>query len=200
MSSYPRQTLNVRQAETVERLFEATGALLDEVGHEQLTIRMVASRAGVSPATAYNYFASKDHLFAELFWRLLAASPGPELTGRTPETRVRQVTTHMAQLIAGAPALAAAVNKSLLGTDPEVHRLRITIGGLWIDRFRQAIGDEADPDLLEALSCAFIGALLQAGMGITGYHQLPEVLGRMVGVIMRGSSPAKTRRTAARSR
>jgi AcrR family transcriptional regulator len=67
LSSYPRQTLNVRQAETVEKLFDATGALLDEVGHEQLTIRTVASRAGVSPVTAYNYFSSKDHLFAGLF-------------------------------------------------------------------------------------------------------------------------------------
>ena len=38
---------------------------------------MVAARAGVSPATAYTYFASKDHLFAELFWRLVEADEGP---------------------------------------------------------------------------------------------------------------------------
>ena len=191
LSSYPRQTLNLRQAETVEKLFDATGALLDEVGHEQLTIRMVASRAGVSPATAYNYFSSKDHLFAELFWRLLAATPGPALTGRTPEARVRQVTTHMARLIAGAPALAAAVNKSLLGADPEVHRLRISIGRLWIDRFRQAMGEDADPDVLEAVNCAFVGALLHAGMGGSGYDHLEEVLSRIVRVIMGGAAPRK---------
>jgi AcrR family transcriptional regulator len=188
LSSPPRRTLNVRQAETVGKLLDAANDLLDEAGHEQMTVRMVASRAGVSAATAYTYFASKDHLFAELFWRLLASSPGPVITGRTPDERVRQVATDLAGLIAGAPALAAAVTKSLLGADAEVHRLRLAIGALWIDRFRQAIGDDADPDLLETLVFAFSGVLLQAGMGIYAYDRLADVLGRVVGVIMRGSS------------
>ena len=90
LSSQPRRTLNLRQAETVAKLLDAAADLLDEVGHGQMTVRLVASRAGVSSATAYTYFASKDHLFAELFWRLLVASPGPGITGRTPEERVRQ--------------------------------------------------------------------------------------------------------------
>lgn len=190
LSDNPRRALNVRQAETVERLLEAAGALLEEQGHEQMTIRTVASRAGVSAATAYNYFSSKDHLFAQLFWRLLASSPGPALSGTSAEARVRQVTTQLAQVIAGAPALAAAANKSLLGSDPEVHRLRISIGAIWIERFREAIGEDASPDLLEALSCAFVGALLQAGIGVSDYAQLPDVLSRVVGVIMRGSPGA----------
>jgi hypothetical protein len=101
---------------------------------------------------------------------------------------VRQVATYLAGVIAGAPALAAAVTKSLLGADPEVHRLRLAIGALWIDQFRQAIGDDADPDLLETLVFAFSGVLLQAGMGISAYDRLGDVLGRVVGVIMRGSS------------
>jgi AcrR family transcriptional regulator len=188
LSSPPRRTLNVRQAETVGKLLDAASDLLDEVGHEQMTVRMVASRAGVSAATAYTYFASKDHLSAELFWRLLVSSPGPGITGRTPDERVRQVAMYLAGVIAGAPALAAAVTKSLLGADPEVHRLRLAIGALWIDRFRQAIGDDADPDLLETLVLAFSGVLLQAGMGISAYDRLGDVLGRVVGVIMRGSS------------
>jgi AcrR family transcriptional regulator len=192
LSSPPRRTLNVRQAETAGKLLDAASDLLDEVGHQQMTVRMVASRAGVSPATAYTYFASKDHLFAELFWRLLVSSPGPGITGSTPDERVRQVATYLAGVIAGAPALAAAVTKSLLSADPEVHRLRLVIGASWIDRFRQAIGDDADPDLLETLVFAFSGVLLQAGMGIYAYDGLADVLGRVVGVIMRGSSGSAT--------
>jgi AcrR family transcriptional regulator len=188
LSSPPRRTLNVRQAETVGKLLDAASDLLDEVGHEQMTVRLVASRAGVSAATAYTYFASKDHLFAELFWRVLVSSPGPGITGRTPDERVRQVATYLAGVIAGAPALAAAVTKSLLGADPEVHRLRLAIGALWFDRFREAIGDDADPDLLETLVFAFSGVLLQVGMGISAYDRLGDVLDRVVGVIMRGSS------------
>jgi AcrR family transcriptional regulator len=181
----PRQGLNARQAETVERLFAAGLAVLDEVGHEQLTIRMVASEAGVSPATAYTYLASKDHLFAELFWRLLASDPGPELTGRTALVRLQETTRHLAGLIAGAPSLAAAVNKSLLGGDPEVQRFRVRIGGVFVDRFRRAVGD--DPDLLSTLNFAFTGALLQAGMGIFTYEALADRLDRTVAIIMKGN-------------
>ena len=68
-----RRRLTERQAHTVERL---TVAAVDEVrvvGYDGLTVRNVARRAGVAPATAYTYFASKDHLVAEVFWRRLAS-------------------------------------------------------------------------------------------------------------------------------
>ena len=188
MANLPRQSLNARQVETVERLYAEASMLLDEVGHDQLTIRMVASRAGVSPATAYTYFASKDHLFAELFWRLVEADEGPELTGRTPVTRLQQLVRHLAALIAGSPALAAAVNKSLLSGDPEVERLRRNIGTLWVARFQEAIGAEAEvePEVLTTLAFAVSGALLQAGMGVFTYERLADHLSDAVGVIMRG--------------
>jgi AcrR family transcriptional regulator len=185
----PRQSLNARQRETVERLFAEAAALLEEVGHEHLTIRMVASRAGVSPATAYTYFASKDHLFAELFWRLLEADDTPRLTGRTPTTRLQQLVRHLAALIAGSPSLAAAVNKSLLSGDPEVERLRREIGRLWLQWFQEAVGPDANlsPEVLTTLSFAVSGALLQAGIGMFTDERLADHLAAAVGVIMRGS-------------
>lgn len=188
MSTLPRQSLNARQVETVERLFAEASKLLDEVGHDQLTIRMVAQRAGVSPATAYTYFASKDHLFAELFWRLVAADDGAELTGTTPVGRLQQLLRHLAELIAGAPALAAAVNKSLLSGDPEVERLRKEIGTLWVARFQDAIGADAgvDPKVLTTLFFAVSGALLQAGIGLFSYERLADHLDDAVAVILRG--------------
>jgi AcrR family transcriptional regulator len=191
LSSSPRRTLNERQAETVEKLFAAASQLLDEVGHEQMTIRMVAQRAGVSPATAYTYFASKDHLFSELFWRLFSAPPDLSLTARTPQARAHQVVTYLAGVIAGAPTLAAAVNKSMLASDPEVERLRLAVGGLWLQYFRDAIGE--DEDVLQALGFAFSGALLQAGMGLFAYEDLAEVLGKVVDVVI-GDDDAKSPR------
>ena len=38
-------------------------------------MRSAAERAGVAPATAYTYFASKDHLLAEVLWRRMEALP-----------------------------------------------------------------------------------------------------------------------------
>ncbi len=192
LSSSPRRTLNERQAETVEKLFAAASQLLDEVGHEQMTIRMVAQRAGVSPATAYTYFASKDHLFSELFWRLFSAPPGLSLTARTPQARAHQVVTYLAGVIAGAPTLAAAVNKSMLASDPEVERLRLAVGGLWLEYFRDAVGE--DQDVLQTLGFAFSGALLQAGMGLFAYEDLAEVLGKVVDVVIADGSDTKSSR------
>ena len=97
--------------------------------HEALTIRTVAQRAGVSPATAYTYLASKNHLFAELFWRFLAEDDARRRPATTPTERLQSVTRHLAERLAGAPELAAAVTPALLGTDPDVERLRLRIGG-----------------------------------------------------------------------
>ena len=182
----PRQGLNARQAETVEKLLNAGAVELDEVGPEALTIRTVAQRAGVSPATAYTYLASKNHLFAELFWRRLVTDPGPEPAGETPTERLQSVTRHMAGMLGRSPHLAAAANIALLGTDPEVERLRVVIGGEFVRRFRDALGEPVDPRVLEALTFAFSGALLQAGMGLITYDDLSERLDGVVAVIMDG--------------
>ncbi|HEY0903621.1 MAG TPA: helix-turn-helix domain-containing protein [Marmoricola sp.] len=183
----PRQGLNARQAETVERLLAAGEAELDEVGPEALTVRTVAHRAGVSPATAYTYLASKNHLFAELFWRRLVTEPGPEPSGADRVERLRVVTRHMARMLAASPHLATAANIALLGSDPEVERLRLVIGAEFVRRFRAAIGEPADPRVLEALTFAFSGALLQAGMGLVTYDELSDRLDDVVAVIMEGA-------------
>jgi AcrR family transcriptional regulator len=182
----PRRGVNPRQADTLEKLLAAARDELDEVGHEVLTIRTVAARAGVSAATAYNYFASRDHLFAELFWRHLATDEMPRLTGRSSTTRLQQTTRHLAERISSAPALAAAATKSLLGTDPAVEQLRVRIGTVFADRFRSAIGEPVDPKVLETLLFAFSGALLQTGMGLFDYPELADRLDDVVAVIMKG--------------
>jgi AcrR family transcriptional regulator len=181
-----RQGLNPRQAETVEKLLVAGEAELEEAGPEALTIRTVAHRAGVSPATAYTYLASKHHLFAELFWRRIVTDPGPEPTGTTATARIQTFTRHMAAMLGRSPNLATAANLALLGTDPEVERLRLVIGAEFVRRFREAIGDPVDPRVLEALTFAFSGALLQAGMGLVTYDDLGRRLDDVVAVIMEG--------------
>jgi len=186
VTSHLRLGLNPRQAETVEKLLLAGEAELEEAGPEALTIRTVAQRAGVSPATAYTYLASKNHLFAELFWRRIVTEPGPEPEGDTAVDRIRVVTRHMAQLLGRSPHLATAANIALLGTDPEVERLRLVIGAEFVNRFRDAIGEPTDPRVVEALTLAFSGALLQAGMGLMTYEELSQRLDDVVAVIMEG--------------
>ncbi len=186
MSSALRRELNSRQVDTLDKLLAAASVELEEVGHEVLTVRTVASRAGVSSATAYNYFASRDHLFAELFWRHLATTELPRLTGRSATRRLQQTTRHLAETIADAPTLAAAATKSLLGTDPAVGQLRVRIGAVFADRFRDALGEQVDRRVLDTLLLAFSGALLQTGMGLFTYPELADRLDDVVAVIMKG--------------
>lgn len=184
----PRQGLNPRQAETVEKLLAAGLEELRAVGHEALTVRTVATRAGVSPATAYTYLASKNHLFAELFWRHLAAPEAQvEPEGANAVERLQSTVRALTSRIVEEPELAAAVTPALLGTDPDVARLRLRIGGEFLSRFENALGEQADPAVLEVLVLAWSGALLQAGMGLMTYDQIAERLAAAVDVILRGN-------------
>ncbi|MBU1801208.1 MAG: TetR/AcrR family transcriptional regulator [Actinobacteria bacterium] len=195
----PRQGLRSRQAETLTKLLVAGGEELRSVGHEALTVRTVAARAGVSPATAYTYLASKNHLFAELFLGYLAEDAEHEASGADAVDRVRSVTRQMAQRLAAAPELAAAVTPALLSSDPDVERLRLRIGAEFVRRFSDALagdetGDEAgdgngdgDEELVEALTLAFSGALLQAGMGLLTYTEMGDRLDTVVATILRGN-------------
>jgi AcrR family transcriptional regulator len=187
VSIAPRQGLNARQAETVERLLAAGLEELRAVGHDGLTVRTVAHRAGVSPATAYTYLASKNHLFAELFWRHLAGAAPADPAGRTRTERLQSTSRGLVGRIVQEPELAVAVTPALLGSDPDVERLRLRIGAELVTRFEQALGDGADPAVLETLVLAFSGALLQAGMGLMTYDEMADRLDAVVTVIMRGN-------------
>jgi len=193
-SASPRQGLNARQQGTVEKLLAAGLDELRDVGHEALTIRTVAQRAGVSPATAYTYLASKQHLFAELFSRHIAVDDEAEVTGATAIERVQNVARNVVARIVTEPELAAAVTPALLGSDPDVNRLRRLIGAQFITRFEDALRDPdateepVDAAVLEVLILTFFGALLQAGMGLKSYDDLAERLESAFAVIMRGNA------------
>lgn len=187
---------NARQQQTVDRLLEACAGELADVGPDRVTVRTVAARAGVSSATAYTYFDSKDHLFAELFLRHLETHPSPRVDGDAT-ARLQAVLRAMAADLAAAPAVAAAATRALLGSDPAVGQVRTRIGAQYVHRLRAALGDGDhdgghdgghDPALLDTLLATVLGLLLQAGMGALTYSEMGERLASAVAVIMRGRS------------
>ena len=186
MSESPRQGLNPRQAETVQRLLDAGAAELRERGLDGMTIRTVAHRAGVSAATAYTYLASKDHLFAQLFLQHLQQNPAPEPLPDQPLANLQAVVRSMADMLAAAPEIAAAATRALLGSDPDVERLRLRVGADYVERFRAALADEAEPAVLDSLTYLFTGAMLQAGMGLLTYEEMGERLEASVELLMGG--------------
>jgi len=186
VSSQTATALNSRQQKTVDRLLDAGEAELREAGLDALTVRTVAVRAGVSSATAYTYFASKDHLFALMFLRHLQTHAVPVASGDGIVARLQSLTRSMAADLANSPALAAAATRALLGTDPAVDRVRRRIGAEYVERFRLALGDKASEGVLDTLLLTFMGALLQAGMGMSTYTQMADQLDRSIELVVGG--------------
>lgn len=66
-----RKPTQKRAIATYEKLLDAAGALLEELGVERISTNLVAERAGVSPPTLYNYFSDKYDLLGALGERLM---------------------------------------------------------------------------------------------------------------------------------
>ncbi|HEY2167571.1 MAG TPA: TetR/AcrR family transcriptional regulator [Jatrophihabitantaceae bacterium] len=181
-----RRHLNVRQAQTVQRVIDAARDELREVGFDDLTVRSVASRAGVATATAYTYFSSKSHLLAEILWRMLNARDRIESTLPNPGARVAAVFTDLSRFLAADPELARAATTALLDPDPDVAQLRWLIAAEINSRIVRAAGPQATADVVDALGIAWSGAMLQAGMGHTDYTQMGERLVAVTRLILGG--------------
>ncbi|MGW4365043.1 TetR/AcrR family transcriptional regulator [Nocardia takedensis] len=184
-----RRRLNPKQAETVDRLTRAAVDILRREGFDGLTMRMVATAAGVGTATAYTYFSSKDHLIAEVMWRRLASATPPEHdpdldTAGRAVAALRAITF----LLGDEPEMAKAVTSALLGSDPDVAHLRVRIGleiRRWIE---DALGATASPDLVEALELLYSGALLRAGMGYASFLETADRIEKTAQLLMRGEA------------
>jgi AcrR family transcriptional regulator len=200
-----RRRLTVRQAAVVELLVDAAADEARAEGYEGLTVRNVARRAGVAPATAYTYFASKDHLLAEVLWRRLQALPVPDESGSAgtdggtgaddavgADNAARRADRVIAELralglfMADDPTLASACTTALLGSGPEVRALRVLFGTALHDRLAHALGDGADAAVLRSLDLAYSGAMLWAGMGHIRFEDVPDALADAARLVLGG--------------
>lgn len=173
----PRRAVGGRRPEMVARLLEAVVEEVAETGFEGTTVRLVAARAGVSVATAYSYFSSKEHLLTAVFWQRLTALPEPVFAAKAklPE-RLVVALEPVALLVADEPELAGGVTTSLLAHDADVTALRNEIGALFGHRVGVALGTQVSPAAAAGLTMAFVGALLSAGMGNIEYRDIPRLL------------------------
>lgn len=176
---------NRRQEETFRKVLTAGVEMLRESSYADLTVRAVAKRAQVAPATAYTYFSSKNHLIGEVYLDLIKQVPYFTDVNSPVLTRVDNVLRALALVVADEPEVAAACTTALMsGNDPAVTAVRDRIGGEIHRRVTSAIGPEADPRAVSALEMAFFGALVQAGTGAVTYHQIVNRLTYVVGLVL----------------
>ena len=172
-----RTFMSSRQQATVQSLLDAAEEVLRRNGYDEMTLRLVATEAGVTHTTAYTYFSSKAHLVAEVFWRRLRRIPHPKHTSDASLTeRVDAALRGPGLALSDEPELAQGALAALLTGDPDAQRVRDRVGGDLAERIATALGDEVDPTVSEALLLAFSGAMLQAGMG---YFEFDGVVSRV---------------------
>lgn len=116
----PRQG---RARATVAAILEATAQVLVAEGYARLNTTKVASRAGVSVGTLYQYFTDKDTLVRKLFERhtetvLLAMQDATRATaGHDLETRVRATLKGLLRAKAAEGTLGAVLMNTIFELD-----------------------------------------------------------------------------------
>ena len=176
---------NRRQEETFRKVLHAGMEMLRETSYADLTVRAVAARAKVAPATAYTYFSSKNHLIAEVYLDLIRQAPFFTDVNDTRLNRVQQALRSLALVIADEPEVAVACTTAVLSNDAGVHRVRDRIGAEIHKRIKSALGPHADPQIVSALEMTYYGALVHAGSGTLTYHQVADRMAYVVGLILR---------------
>ncbi|OBH15514.1 TetR family transcriptional regulator, partial [Mycobacterium sp. E3247] len=178
------------QEETFRKVLAAGIETLREKSYADLTVRAVAARAKVAPATAYTYFSSKNHLIAEVYLDLVRQVPYFTDVNDPMPHRVEQVLRHLALVVADEPEVSAACTTALLsgGAEPAVAAARDRIGAEIHRRITSAMGPDADPTAVSALEMSFFGALVQAGSGEFTYREIADRLAYVVRLILTGAA------------
>jgi AcrR family transcriptional regulator len=177
-------TRRPRQEETVRRLVGAALQTLRESSYADFTVRSVAGRAQVAPATAYTYFSSKNHLVAEVYLDLVRQVPFFTDVNDPRLDRVQQQLRSLALVVADEPEVAAACTTALLGNDAAVKPVRDQIGAEIHKRIKSALGPDADGRTVAALEMSYFGALVQAGSGAFSYRQIADRLGYVAALML----------------
>jgi len=115
-------------AATRQRIIDAGIALARSRSIETITMRDIAAKADVSTATAYTYFASKEHVYAEAYVaglhtlteRLRARPP----RGATAADRVASVFRRAVEGAASTGDVVQATAIALASADPAVGSMR----------------------------------------------------------------------------
>jgi AcrR family transcriptional regulator len=181
----PRRTKS--QLARTERLLDAATEILRESSYAELAVRDVAARAGVSTATAYNYFASKNGLIAAIYLRRVREVPIFVDVNQSTQSRVIQQMHALTVLLAHEPpSVAAATTAALMSDGPEMSDLKEEIGIEVRRRIAAALGPGQWPVLFSALEMVFYGALVRAATSRLTYGDAADRLDDVVGLIFSG--------------
>lgn len=142
MTDVDAPALTKSQAARRQRVVAAAFELGAAGGYDAVQMRDVAVAADVALGTIYRYFASKDHLLAEVqvewvrdLGRRVHARPP---RGASVAERVIDVLRRATRAMEAEPKLASALVTALASTDPAASRCQQEIGQIMADTMATA--------------------------------------------------------------
>ncbi|MGZ5364802.1 MAG: TetR/AcrR family transcriptional regulator [Mycobacterium sp.] len=143
-----RRTLDARQVDVRTRILLAARQLINQQGHEAVGMEAIAAIAGVSRATMYRYFASKEHVVcdAALAWghELAARIPQAIEAADGPDSAIDVAIEQVVFEAASDLPMVRATMSSVLALGPVADEFRLGVRQMF-----QALtaGAEAPPEL-----------------------------------------------------
>lgn len=140
----PRLLTDAQQARR-DGIVDAGLTLLGERDYDKIQVKDVAEEASVALGTLYHYFASKEHLFAEVLVRWAATlrtniSRNP-LRGTTDAQRLTQVINRSVRAFQRQPSLARLVATLETSADPIATEILARLATTTNDIYLEAIHD-----------------------------------------------------------
>jgi TetR/AcrR family transcriptional regulator, cholesterol catabolism regulator len=176
-----------------QRALDATRALATHGGYNAVQIRDIVRITGLSSATIYRHFSSKDHLIASthLDWmRLVYSGRRRPKANTTNVDRVVAVLHRVCRSLAASPNLGRALALSLGASDPRVRVCRDESDRMLAAMIRDAIGDEPiDTDeFVRLLGLVWRGALSSWAHGSLAIDEVDRLLQRSARLLVAGAT------------
>ena len=175
-----------------DRIIDAALVLSRRRAFDQIQMKDVAEVSGVALGTMYQYFSSKDHLFAEamVHWgELLPANIHRRpLEGDDPSRRLTEVLHRVVRAFQQQPNLAKLVTALSVSSDPfaveAISRLDRTTGAV----FRQALvglDDRTAESMVRIIDHVMAGTLRLWSAGRMSIDEVVGSLDEMVALLFR---------------
>jgi AcrR family transcriptional regulator len=130
------RTLDARQLDVRARLLEAARRLIREHGHDAVGMESIATTAGVSRATIYRYFASKEHVVCEaaLAWghEVAARIPQAVAAAGEPVAAIDVAIEQVVQEAASDLPMVRATMASVLAQGPVADQFRLGVRQMFL--------------------------------------------------------------------
>jgi TetR/AcrR family transcriptional regulator, cholesterol catabolism regulator len=160
--------LDARQVDVRARVLAAARELIHDRGHEVVGMELIATTAGVSRATVYRYFASKEHVVCEaaLAWGNEVAARIPEAIAAAAEPPVAAIDVAIDQVVQEATSdlpMVRATMASVLAQGPVADQFRLGVR----EMFRALLAGAVDnmPESLDP-SVTLLGRVFFADLAL----------------------------------